>query len=286
MNNTFFYYLCYNNGMKNIERDLFGAIDYSLLEKDNKYRFIQTIDNNTILICYDNNYYYLKKCKNLDSLYNELVAQELALDYNIVCSEYDLFVDDEDYGTISKRVYDNDTSYTSMQDLIKDTNYTTSLDDLWKFFYNKYGYECAHSIINQITNMFLFDIIVGNSDRHSLNYGIINSNSSIFLAPLFDNEMLFSDYALYDKYFSIFVDSDDSKRDIGSFDSLKKIMEYDNICFTILRDNIWIVSKNNMMNVFSRVENRIGAEMHPLIKEKLLIKSQEYYTMLRNELEM
>jgi hypothetical protein len=272
--------------MINIERDSFGAIDYTLLRKNSKYSFISNVDNNTILINYDNIYYYLKKCRNLDYLYNELVAQELALDYNIDCTEYDLFVDEENYGTISKRIYDNNSSFIIMQDLIDNTNYTTSLDDLWLLFNNKYGYINATTIMNQLINMFIFDIIIGNSDRHSLNYGIIYSNVSAFLAPLFDNEMLFSDYALDDKYFSIFVNRSDSKKKIGTFNSLKKIMEYDSKYFNKLRDNIYLVSENNMLKVFSRVENKIGTEMHPVIKEKLLRKSKDYYTMLRNELEM
>ena len=87
-----------------------GFIDISDLKKDARYY--------SFWFEYEGYKYYFKKRKNALDLYSELIAEELAKDFNIPSAHYDLAVYNEKTGVISKNVISDDDNYISMRKIL------------------------------------------------------------------------------------------------------------------------------------------------------------------------
>ena len=115
--------------MKGVTRKQ-GFIDLDELYKSSYYR---PIDNKTYKIpkdishssiriefIYDNEIYFYKSLRNKKECYNELIAEELAHDFNIPCAYYDLAATKYDLGVITKNFKSIDSKYYSGNDILSE----------------------------------------------------------------------------------------------------------------------------------------------------------------------
>ena len=136
----------------------------------------------------------LKKLMNLynNSLIHSNILEQINIknienfDDNLVnyyLNEFEIIIND------LNEMYDDD--FTGLSNGIIRAN---NLFDLWSVIdiyckLNNYNHENSNLIIKKLVNLFLYDIITSQGDRHSDNWGLIVNEQSkyISLSPIYDN---------------------------------------------------------------------------------------------------
>ena len=254
-------------------RDQMGLIQIDKLDISGEIP-IKLFDSYSFL--YQNQRYFFKTAKNISQIYNELIAHELANDFGIESIPYDLAYYHDSIGVISKDCMKKGDKL--LEDLLmdyfhEDYHEKCNLDDTVLTLMETYGDSC-NSIIDELMHMMMFDIIIANHDRHDRN--IIINTETRRLGPLVDNEMLLSDQALYDNYYSFKVTS----RDDNTIANLIKILNDNQLLFFYKK--VEIISPENIEDVFRRVEAKIKTPMVGPIKEELRKKFAFHYRSLLN----
>ena len=271
--------------MKTLEKlkDIDGFIDISDL-KSNKmsvFRNVYTLD-------FNNKKYYFKTIYSIDTIYNELIAEEIAKDYNIPHIHYELAVLDGNIGVISENFVKDNEEYINMDNLLKkvysnskDKTNHNNLTDIWDAlditFKNN---ELVENLMNQIVNIFLFDILIANNDRHDENYGIIVGNN-IKISPVFDNNCMLSDISLYEGEYSITIDQDSNEEN----NIIQEFLSVSSLEYTeLLKSKLWIIEENNINKVLERVEKRINRKIEERYKTSIKRKFSLQLKNIKKEL--
>lgn len=252
--------------MKKLEelREDDGFIDISefKINKLNNSRHVYTLNTN-------NKTYYFKYIDYISDVYNELIAEEIAKDYNIPHIHYDLASYNGNIGVISESFLKEDEVYTSISNILKkvylnDDKNHNNLTDLWDTFDILFNNEeLTSKLINKIINIFIFDILIANNDRHDENYGIITSNNNIDVSPIHDNSCMLSEISLYDNEYGIMVEQDDN-------DTIEDFLNISSPEFTeLLKSKLWIIEEDNINKILDRVEKRINRKIEDNIKDKI-----------------
>lgn len=196
-------------------------------------------------------------------LYNELIAEELAHDYNIKCSHYDLVEYMDNLGVISENFLQDNDKFLLLYDVLKEyfkeneTLEHNNFKDIYTALEYKYDSSIASKIIDELKNVYTFDVLVANIDRHDKNIGIIE-NDTISLSPLFDNEKILSKDSIYEEIYSLRLD-DNYNEEINNK----------------LEEKIWIIDNNNISKVFERIEYRINSNIPDFIKDETRYRFSE-----------
>lgn len=254
---------------------------------------------------YEETYFF--KTKNDISInpYNELLVEELAKDFGIPCIEYDLAILGNDRGVLSKNFKRENINYISGRDILKkkieyyDSNLDddlfkvsrstrNSLDDIWdnleiryQFYLNKR--EIISHLMKQIVNIYLFDIISCQMDRHYENWEIMESDNEINIAPIYDNERVLV-YIDGSQVVNLGVDTTRMYFEY-LWDSIKKFQKVSSGEFTdIIKDKLWIISEENLYKVFERIEKKTGYPMPEKRKNFYLTNYQEHKNRLEQVL--
>ncbi len=215
--------------------------------------------------------YYMKKCPNIKGLYNELIALELANDYGIKCTYNDIVFYNDDYYIISLDVRIDGSMYIPTEEILP-TDRENDLEDIWFHLEQKYeNPQLVARLMDEIVDVFLFDILIGNFDRHIENYGILIHHDDISLAPLFDNGEMLSSFAVYDGEFAMGIDIHDYS-DFHEEESLlhKFLRVSDRAYAERLSNKLSIISNDNMEDVIRRVELKIKHPMNTFIKQNII----------------
>lgn len=161
---------------------------------------------------YEGEKYFYKCPRNLYHVYNELVAHKIAERFGIPSVPYYVTTYGDETG-VSSLMFD-DSDYVPMSDILfdvygSDNNSFNNLTDIWAAFEEKYGYEATKKLMDELVNIFLFDVVIGNADRHNENYGIINNDDGPHFAPLFDNEWMLFKRSINYGFYNLGVESND-----------------------------------------------------------------------------
>lgn len=253
-------------------RDEFGAINLEQLSIEN----LKYLNHNHAIFYYNNIKYYLKRCLNIEKLYNELIAEELAHDYGIDCSYNDIVVQNGFYYSISSDMRNIDDKYTSMAEILKnlDDSYN-NLTDIWNILTIMYKEQLVvQKLMEQLIDIFLFDVLIANVDRHSMNYGIVQNNSEISFSYLFDNDGMLDPISIYSGGYSIGINRDDYFIfENNGVHFLEKFLNVsDSYYLEYFKNKFNILSEDNIASVFNRVEDKIGSQIHPIIQQKIVRK--------------
>lgn len=219
--------------------------------------------------------YYFKTLKNLDNIYNEILAKKIADRVGIDCCEYYLASFEDNLGTISKMF--SKEHYLSMSTILQtvyglDQN-RNNIEDI-NYIFDKYHFvDSSERLKKELINIFLFDALIGNCDRNSDNYGLI-IDGDIKFAPLYDNENMLSDYAIYDGDYSLEI----SRNDQGNM--LYKLLDDNEYARKRLKEMLPIIDEDSLEEIF--VELSKDYEINPIIKEKILDKFSINRDMINN----
>lgn len=247
-----------------IELDKFRIRDYEAVPKSNCFTFT-----------YKGKRYFFKPTKRVEDIYNESIAYEIAKDFGIDAVPYDIASKDGEIGYLSKDCFRPGMMY--LEDMLisfygNDLN-KCNLSDVEFMLQERYSEEFAAKISKQLIDMLMFDLIIGNIDRHDRNIVINEREEKI--GPVFDNELMLNGVMYGEKYcFTLFALKDDN---LGSF---LKFMDDDVVAKFITK--IELVSGEHINEIFERIEDRIGAPMNSVIKERLIKRFElQYYTLLK-----
>ena len=223
--------------------------------------------------------YYFKEVKAINQSYNELIGYELAKDFGLEAIPYDLASYNGHIGFLSKDYMQD--GYVRLEDLLK--NYYGSsedknnLDDAATMLRDTYPPEVAEKIINDLLDLLMFDIVIGNYDRHDQNIVIDTKNGK--LAPISDNEMMLDSDAMYSQWYGFRMSADD-KYTLDSF-----LSYLDSAGLVRFAKKVLIIQSNNIQSIMSRVEKKIGHPMNEYIKAEIVKKFSEYSGFLLRKIE-
>lgn len=224
--------------------------------------------------------YYYKKAKNLEKIYNEIIAEKLAKKLNIPCCHYIMSFHNNDVG-ISSEMFDKE-NYVSMEDFLESVygkrkiDSSNNLEAIWFALESRFDEETVKRVMDDIVKMFMFDILIGNIDRHTKNYGLIIKDGRVELSKIFDNEEMLSDDSIYDGDYSILVGPEDYIS-IENFyqDPVNIFHKFFNVSASDYKDRFLqmlpVISEESLEDIFKEMESE-GIKIIPEIKQKILDK--------------
>lgn len=194
-------------------------------------------------IIYDNKEYYLKDIReNINTLYCELIADKLLNKLNLPHVNYYLA---EFFGKaylISNSFKKEDENYVSGYKILDeykdalnsnlDINDMNNLETIWnaleyrytKMFEKSKAREIVSKLMNQLTTLFSFDIVVANDDRHQSNWIVKEAKDDISINTMFDNEYMLNSYLDDESLnsFALGIYPEDTEHFINYIDVIKK----------------------------------------------------------------
>lgn len=234
----------------------------------------------------DNDIYYFKEVPNRE-LVMEMISKSIAFLLGIPYLKESIAILNDKYGLLSKSyLKENDKSY-NLHNLMQNYFYEyndelldykklaslNNLEDTWFALEDRYEDEdIVKSLMDGITNIFMFDLLIGESDRTLRNIEVIESDNNIVLAPLYDTSSI-----LTDKNTALGVDEDDYlKSDIEKLDKFlensdssykEKFYSYLNTLDSIgiekiieetERENDFIIDNNLKNEIITKFNSRIN----------------------------
>lgn len=267
-------------------RDTDGFIDLDRLDNFN-------YDENRKVIRFtynDEEYFYKERSKS--GLYDmriisELLAYEIGTYLNLDCVYYDIAKSNNKYGVISKSFLNKGDNIITMTNLLNKYEASSiSLEEIWSKLNEKYNLDVVKTIMNNYVNIFLFDIIIGNGDRHTDNIMLIKNGDDIRTAPIFDNEYVTRSIGKNTYRLAA------SKEDLPKYkeDPGKDIL-YE---FLRISDSIYIdrleyfkeaIKDENILLFLNNIEKRINTNIPSQIKNELRNKFKENIKIIESTIE-
>lgn len=156
----------------------------------------------------DNDIYYFKEVPKRE-LVMELISKTTAFLLGIPYLKQSIAILNDKYGLLSQSyLKDDDKSYnlhSLMQNYFYENNddelldyrklaSLNNLEDIWFALEDRYeDKNIVKNIMTGITNIFMFDLLLGETDRTLRNIEIIENNNMVRLAPLYDTSSILSD---------------------------------------------------------------------------------------------
>ena len=238
------------------------------LEDNTDFGFIP---KNMSVFIDDNNEIYFFKYLTIGNPYGELIAEEVLKDLNLPHAEYDLAIYNGEKGVLTKNFRKKDKEYISGEELLLDyievlgynpeeveLEYFNNLQTIWNALEYRYRNspnkeKIVEKLMNQLVNLFIFDIMIENFDRYCRNYLIEEGKDDINLAPIFDNETIGCDYN------SVSLTVDEDSHTSSWIEELKKfIYVSDSKSKDIILEKLKVISGENIDNILYRIERKTG----------------------------
>lgn len=221
------------------------------------------------------------------SPYNELVACEIAEDLSIPHVEYDLAIVGGFKGAISKDFRQNNVKYLSGKEFLSNSHPLGSqenisklnnLEDIWIALEEHYGrnpnyQNIVSELMKKVINIFIFDLLTGQTDRGDSNWGFIeHPDGTLDLQPLFDNMriLVLHHHMATERYPSVSKLLLQVDQDAGRYfeDNLEEFLKFSDKEFVnSLYNNLWAISPENLQKIFTRIEKKSENPMPEELKQ-------------------
>lgn len=181
----------------------------------------------------DNDTYYFKEVPNRE-LVMEMISKSIAFLLGIPYLKESIAILNDKYGLLSKSYLKDDDKSYNLHNLMQNYFYgnnddelldyrklasLNNLEDIWFALEDRYeDKNIVKNLMDSITNIFMFDLLVGESDRTLRNIEIIESYNTVTLAPLYNTSSI-----LADKSTALGVDENDYLK--SDLDKLDKFIE-------------------------------------------------------------
>lgn len=175
--------------MKKFKKDNNG---YILLKKINALGIIprKFIFNNVAYFC---------KLSADNCFYNEMMVEMLAKDYEIAAAETFIGIYKTTTYSISKSVYNPMLEdMVTLKELTGNSNdFSNDLESIEFLLIDKFPNDYK-VLLEELKDIFLFDVLIGNSDRNYKNLAIVRNKISkeVHFAPLYDNEFMLDEVTI------------------------------------------------------------------------------------------
>lgn len=244
--------------MKKFKKDNNGFI---LLKKMSRLGIIprRFIFNNECIFC---------KLATNKCLFNEMIAEMLAKDYEINVAETFIGIYKTSTYILSKSVYN-----PMLEDLItlkelsdNSNNFSNDFESIEALLREKFPLDYK-ILLEELKEIFLFDVLIGNSDRNYKNLAIIRNKVSkeVHFAPLYDNEFMLDRITITKGRYSLGINKSSFKEQINFLETF--LLENDSKFIDELINKLWIIEKDNILRVFKRFEEEKNIELSIFDKE-------------------
>ena len=273
-----------------------GFIDIDKMLVDSGNLLLETIyisnDYSLLKLDYENETYYYKYEKYLLP-YNELIAYELACGFGFTAVDYDLAIIGNKKGVISKNFRKKGATYISGEELLRSCGYNdddnNNLEDLWDALEIRYSNypnkkEIVEKLMGKLVDLFEFDVITCQDDRHSANWEIEEYGDSVDII-VYDNFRMLSKNGR-SSFVSLSVDRENNglRSTIGKNLMLFKKISASNYT-DVIRDKMKIIDEDNLKAIFKRIEDKIGYSMSEEVKKYYLIEFSKHRKQLNKVLD-
>lgn len=297
--------------------DYYELID--LLKNNKKVKIVKNIPGRSLVFSfsYEGEIYFFTFDARAE-IFSALFAEEVANDMGISNVSYDLARIGNIKGHISKNFITPKAKYITGEEILKiaykeviyqelrENGYIpfdeesdiqvytkyNNLEDIWAALEKIYRdrpnmQEIVRHLMSQIVDMFIFDILTGQPDRHTKNWMIVEyQDGNVELQPLFDNARAFFNYL----DFTLMCLPITSRQ--NGFTPIKNIYDNLQMFLTISTDefkkrllkNFWILTDENILNIITRIENKIGCPLSEDIKRKYKAKWKNYLNFFMDSL--
>lgn len=234
---------------------------------------------------YHGNNYYYKADKDFEYAYNELIAKKIADRLGIPCCEYYPANYKKNQGVVTK-MFDT-KNYIPMIDILekyysassKSQDNENNLEDIWYAFDQMFDEETTARLMDELVNIFLFDVLIGNIDRHNENIGIIVDEKGARFAPLFDNEGMLDYEAINDGEYCLGIEKGDAfGYNLDPQENLiyKFLKVSDTIYTERLAQMLPVISEKSLKEIFAELKSE-GVE----IPEEIIADRLEKFAINR-----
>ena len=240
----------------------------------------------------DNDIYYFKEAPNRE-LVMELISKSIAFILGIPYLDESIAILNDKYGLLSKSYLKvGDKSY-NLQSLMQNYFYENNdeeelldykklaslnnLEDIWFALEDRYeDNDIVKKLMEGITNIFMFDLLLRESDRTLKNIEIIENGTDIKLAPLYDTSSIFSDTNT-----KLGIDEEDYlKNDI---DKLNKFLEYsDNSSKEKFYSYLETLDSIGIEKIIEETEKENNLIISNDLKDELIAKFNERISMFKD----
>ena len=239
----------------------------------------------------DNDTYYFKEAPNRE-LVMELISKSIAFILGIPYLDESIAILNDKYGLLSKSYLKvGDKSY-NLQSLMQNYFYENNeeelldykklaslnnLEDIWFALEDRYeDNDIVKKLMEGITNIFMFDLLLKESDRTLKNIEIIENGTDIKLAPLYDTSSIFSDTNT-----KLGIDEEDYlKNDI---DKLNKFLEYsDNSSKERFYSYLETLDSIGIEKIIEETEKENNLIISNDLKDELIAKFNERISMFKD----
>lgn len=121
--------------------------------------------------------------------------------------------------------------------------------------------------------MFIFDMLLGNEDRHCSNWGIVERlDGSKNLQPIYDNSRIVTDWAIL---LNMGLNIDNKTRSIEEL--VERFQRESSDEFSLMLSNfLWVISEENIRKIFDLIEEQTKSSISPNIKDWYLTRFEDY----------
>lgn len=240
----------------------------------------------------DNDTYYFKEVPNRE-LIMELISKSIAFILGIPYLKESIAILNDKYGLLNQSYLKESDIVYNLYSLMQDYFYKyndeeelldykrlvsiNNLEDIWSALEDRYkNNEIVKNIMDGITNIFIFDLLIGESDRTLRNIEIIESGNIVTLAPLYDTSSILSD-----KNTALGVDKDDYLK--SDLDKLNKFIEnsdysYKEKFYSYLNTLDFI----GIEIIIEKTEKENGIVIDDNLKKEIITKFNERINMFKD----
>lgn len=204
--------------------------------------------------------------------FSEKIASQIAKIIGIECAEIDLAIRDNRIGVVSYKI-NSDT-----ENIIEGINYISKIYPLYnrnnltdEASNEKYSLDMILKSINGLNlesdlfKIFIFDFIIGNTDRHHSNWAILRDSENVKICPLYDNASSLCAYEsderieknlASEKWINARIDS--SSKSLIRLNG-KKVRHSDFVRY--IKDNYYSETIQFVCNIKNRLNNSVIEEL-------------------------
>jgi hypothetical protein len=265
--------------------------------------------------------YIFKPCSNASSsIYSEIIATTLALQFGLDSSQYQFAKINETKGVMCTNYLNKNDIEIPASSFMEDNNSLSGLENFInnKLKSNEINPSNAKKLLTHFIKLSMFDILVYNKDRHLKNWGLIKSGSYLKALPAFDFGMAFSlddDYS--ETVHKLFEFKDGLKNNIENKNFKKSsLKDFDAYSYTLfnykkfdkekvepysyitnlnlIKDNYPLIFKEQMKKVneldidkvFTTIKTNTGVEVPNKIKEFVTIVFNERVNTIKKSFKL
>ena len=243
-----------------------------------------------IIFRYNKKNYFFKTNLLSTDRYNELIAEKIARKLGINNVKYYLGEYGKYKGVVSE-MFDVRNYYSMdyfLNDIYKDNCIErNNLEDIWNALALKFDFDTTKKIMDDIVNIFIFDVLIANSDRHPGNLGLIIKNGRAEVAPLFDNDSMLRIHAMENGSYFLGVEEGDFKYYIGEERKENILEKFIRISgseyLNRLRDMLPVISEISINEIIKELESE-GIIIENYIKNIIKENFKKNYEIIEEKI--